>query len=256
MSDNGVLGSVSADSVLSDFAANGFAVIRNVLRLDEIATLRKAIDRVWEDPGLEPNRYSDLIAVRLFEVDAVFEEIVTRSPIIEFVEGILGNDCHLIAQNAVRTPTGTGLSAFHVDDLVLLPIGEGMTRHDPRLTLPTYVMTVQVPLTDILTVENGPTQYVPGSHYSGREPAPEGETFEGRGPQSVLVRAGDIYLHNGQCWHQGAVNTSAETRYLLQMAYGRRFVAQRFYPFINYRLPENILARADDRRKRVFGVHP
>ena len=40
------------------------------------------------------------------------------------------------------------------------------------------------------------------------------------------------------------------------MAFSARWVSQRFYPFVNYRLPEHVLARADDRRRRVLGFHP
>ena len=64
------------------------------------------------------------------------------------------------------------------------------------------------------------------------------------------------YLHNGQCWHRGAPNTSNRTRYLLQLAYGMRFISQRFYPFVNYHLPQHVFDRADDRCKRVLGFHP
>ena len=43
--------------------------------------------------------------------------------------------------------------------------------------------------------EHGPTQYVPGSHYSGRPPGSlENPEFEGQGPKSIYCRAGDIYF--------------------------------------------------------------
>ena len=62
-------------------------------------------------------------------------------------------------------------------------------------------MTVQVALSDVVSPEDGPTQYVVGSHLSGREPPtreppdidPELE-FAGNGTASVFCRAGDIYL--------------------------------------------------------------
>jgi ectoine hydroxylase-related dioxygenase (phytanoyl-CoA dioxygenase family) len=162
----------------------------------------------------------------------------------------------LIAQNAVRNPPGSAIDTFHADEEPIFPVADGMDRHDPRLIMPVLILTVQIPLTDIPGDDYGPTQYVPGSHYSGRQPNDTSKPlFEGRGPVSILSKAGDIYLHNGQCWHRGAPNTSERTRYLLQLHYGTRNVAQRFYPFVNYQLPEHILARADERRKRVLGLH-
>lgn len=103
----------------------------------------------------------------------------------------------------------------------------------------------------------GPTQVVPGSHYSGRQPNdPREPIFEGRGPISILCRAGEAYLQHSQVWHRGAPNTSDRTRYLLQYAFGQRFVAQRFYPFLNYRMPDHVLEGADERLLRVLGKHP
>src|SRR5262249_4800117 len=160
------------------------------------------------------------VAVRLFEDDPVFEDMLTREPIIGIVEGILGKSCHLVAQNIVRNAPGQAIDNFHADDLVMFPVAEGMERHDPRLQMPIFMLTVQIPLTDIPSVEYGPSEFVPGSHCSGRQPDnPKTPTFEGRGPVSILCKAGDVYLHNGQCWHRGAPNRSNRTRYLLQLAY-------------------------------------
>jgi hypothetical protein len=242
-----------------DFYRDGFLLIRDVLQAEEIAALKSAIDRVFNEDKWKQtdNIYGSFVGVRLFEIDAVFEDMLTREPIIGLVESILGPDCHLIAQNVVRNAPGQAIDTFHVDDLVILPVAEGMERHDPRLTMPVFLLTIQIPLTDIPSVEYGPTEFVPGSHYSGKNPNdPHNPSFEGQGPVPILCKAGDIYLHNGQCWHRGAPNTSDRTRYLLQLAYGQRWVSQRFYPFVNYRWPQHVLDRSDERRKRVLGVHP
>ena len=241
----------------ADFNRDGFLLVPGVFDAGEVEALKMRIDRVFEDEAFQDNRYSDFIGVRLFETDALFVRALTREPIISLVESILGPDCHLVAQNIVRNRPGQAIDTFHVDDLLILPVGPGMERQDPRLTMPVFILTVQMPLTDIPALEFGPTQYVPGSHYSGRHPNdPYQPSFEGREPVSVLCRAGDSYLHNGQCWHRGAPNTSDRTRYLFQMSFGRRFVSQRFYPFVNYQLPQHVLEGADDRTKRVLGFHP
>jgi ectoine hydroxylase-related dioxygenase (phytanoyl-CoA dioxygenase family) len=184
-----------------------------------------------------------------------------REPIISLVEALCGKSCHLMANNAVVNAPGQAISTWHVDRdsdcTVEFPCPPGMARHDPRYVLPVLRLTVQIYLTDVLTVEDGPSQYIPGSHYSGRDPdTQENLTFEGRGCESVLGRAGDIYLHNGQCWHRGAPNLGKNTRYLLQMSYCQRWVAQRFYPFIDYKMPEHVWEGASDRLQRVLGRHP
>jgi hypothetical protein len=63
-------------------------------------------------------------------------------------------------------------------------------------------------------------------------------------------------MWHDQVWHRGAPNqTDDRVRWVQQAPYGRRFIAQRFYPFINYRMPEAILERANPRRKRLLGLH-
>jgi ectoine hydroxylase-related dioxygenase (phytanoyl-CoA dioxygenase family) len=246
--------------IKTEFLRDGYRVIRGVLSREEVAALRAAVDAVFADPvkAKDPNKcYGPFIAVRLFEDDPLFEDLLTREPIISLVENILGETCHLVANNVVRNAPGQAIDKFHADELVFFPLPEGIARHDPRVTMPVFLLTVQILLTDVPSVEYGPTEFVPGSHYSGRPPNdPKKPTFERRGPVALLGNAGDIYLHNGQCWHRGAPNTSDRTRYLLQMAFGARWVSQRFYPFVNYQLPAHVLDRADERRRRVLGFHP
>lgn len=242
--------------IQADFDRDGYCLIPGVLAPEEVAALREGIDKVFAESRWQDNLYSDFIAVRLFETDPVFEDLLTREPIISLAESLVGADCHLIAQNVVRNAPGQAIDRFHVDDALAFPIGEGMERHDPRLKLPACILSVQIPLTDIPSVEYGPTQFVPGSHYAGRQPNDSlAPTFEGKEPVSILCKPGDIYLQNGQCWHRGAPNASDRTRYLLGVSYGKRWIAQRFYPFVAYQLPAHIVARADARRRRVLGFH-
>jgi hypothetical protein len=63
-------------------------------------------------------------------------------------------------------------------------------------------------------------------------------------------------LWHDQVWHRGAPNRTADrTRWVQQAPYGRRFIAQRFYPFVTYRMPAGILKRANPRRRRLLGLH-
>lgn len=244
--------------IVSAFHRDGFVHIPNVLSAKEVEALKKAADSVFADPRWNENdNLYGFVAVRLFEADPIFESMLTREPIIGLVEHILGKDCHLVAENLVRNEPGKAIDSFHVDDLLVFPLPPEIPRFDPRITMPVHILTVQLPLTDIPSIEYGPSEYVPGSHYSGREPNDKHHpVFEDTPPVPVFCRAGDIYLHNGQCWHRGAPNGSDRTRYLFQLAYSRRWVSQRFYPFVNYRLPAEVYHRADERRRRVLGFHP
>ncbi len=241
--------------VIDDFHRDGFALLPGVLA-DEAPRLRALIDRVFDDPAYAGNRYGDWIAARLFETDPVLRDLLVAEPWITLAEEVLGPDCHLVAQNTVRNRPGEAITGWHVDDELFFPLPEGVERHDPRVRLPKFLFTIQILLSDVPDEAHGPTQFVPGSHYAGRQPSGETPTFAGRGPVSILGRAGDAYLHDPQCWHRGAPNTSTATRYLLQIAYGRRWIAQRFHPFIDYRMPEHVWDGAGERLQRVLGRHP
>jgi len=247
-----------AAGIIETFHRDGFAYLPGVLTDQEVQALRARVDHVFDNPEkYADNLLHDMTAVRLFETDQLFRDMLVREPLIGLVERLLGPTCHLIANNVVRNGPGKGITKLHVDELMEFPIGEGMTRHDARLTMPVQRLTVQIMLSDVATEEDGPTQYVPGSHYAGWVPerTEQNPVFEGRGLVSLFCKAGDAYLHNGQCWHRGALNKSNRHRYLLQQSYGQRYISQRFYPYLNYRMPDHVIDGADERLLRVLGKH-
>ena len=108
--------------------------------------------------------------------------------------------------------------------------------------------------TSIESIEHGPTQYVRGSHYSGRNPNDQDHPeFEGQGPTSVFCKAGDIYLQDPQCWHRGAPNRSDRTRYILQSQYAAPWAFWRFSLCNRVPVPENALQTASDRLLNLLG---
>jgi hypothetical protein len=245
--------------IVNTFQRDGVAIVGKVFSADEIAALKAGFDRIFSDPAMEKtnNIYCDFIAVRLFECDRIFRDIMVREPLIGLMETILGPQCHLIANNAVRNKPGQAVDNFHADDEVWFPLPAEVPRFDARMTFPSFIIGCHIALTDIEADEYGPLQYVPGSQYSGRQPDDlKQPRFEGSGPRSVHVEAGTLYLQHPQVWHRGAPNTSTRTRYLLQYAYARRFIAQRFYPFLNYRMPDHVLDGASERMLRILGRHP
>jgi len=218
------------------FSREGCVAITGVLTASETAALRAKTDEYAANPATPAKHisyaFNTLIMRRCHEMDPLFEAMTVQPQIRKVVEAVLGPDAKFNASNVLRNETGQAISRWHVDDLVEFPLPPSIPRFDPRMQMPVFWMTVQVPLTDIDSVEHGATQFVPGSHYSGRPPA-EGENpmFEGRGPVAILCKAGDIYLTNHQCWHRGAPNLSNRTRYLMQLQYARHWADKRFRGF-------------------------
>ena len=60
-------------------------------------------------------------------------------------------------------------------------------------------------------------------------------------------------MFNNQVWHRGGPNASQRIRYITQITYGRRMIGHKYFPFMNYVMPEHLYADADPRKRRLMG---
>ncbi|MGC2400581.1 MAG: phytanoyl-CoA dioxygenase family protein [Acidobacteriaceae bacterium] len=214
------------------FFREGSAVITGVLSADEVKTLRAKTDEFAANPATPKKHiaYADttLILRRCHEMDPMFEALTTRESLRKVAEAVLGPDPRFNAMNVIRNERGQAISRWHVDDVVEFPLPPQIPRFDPRMRMPVFWMTIQIALSDIDSLEHGATQFVPTSHYSGRQPEGDNPVFEGLGPVAIVCKAGDIYLTNHQCWHRGAPNLTDRTRYLMQVQFAQRWADARF----------------------------
>jgi hypothetical protein len=220
--------------IAEEFFREGCVLVPGVLTPDEVAALRDKTDTYFTNRDSILARhvsyvYGAFVLRYGAELDPLFTAMVTREPIAGLVAAVLGPQPRFNALNVIRNEPGQAISNWHVDDVLEFPLPADIPRFDARIRMPVFWFTVQVALSDIETIEHGPTQYVPGSHYSGRRPAGKDEpAFEGQGPKAVYCRAGDIYFTNHQAWHRGAPNTSDRIRYVMQLQYATRWADSRF----------------------------
>ncbi len=260
--------------IAQQFFRDGFVRIPGVLTEDEVTALREKTDAFFNDPELAERTNPDLADVRYIqmgthadssetlpfilrntiELDPIFRDMLLREPILSLAEAIVGKNCKFCGQNMLRNLPGLSISNWHVDGSVHFPVSDEMPRHDPRLRMPVMWFTVQMALNDIDSIDEGPTQYVRGSHYSGRHPNdPENPEFEGNKPVSIYCKAGDIYLQDPQCWHRGAPNLSDKTRYILQSQYAANWAYWRFSLCNGVPVPEDALQNASDQLLSLLG---
>lgn len=260
--------------IVEQFRRDGFVHIPNVLTSDEVSALRDKTDELLDDPFLAKKTNRELADVRYvqlgrhhdsgdelpfilrntIELDQSFRDLLLREPILSLAEATVGQDCKFCGQNVLRNVPGLAIDQWHVDGEVHFPVPENVPRHDPRIQIPVMWFTVQMALTDIESIEHGPTQYVPGSHHSGRHPNDQDHPeFEGQGPTSVFCKAGDIYLHDPQCWHRGAPNRSDRTRYILQSQYAAPWAFWRFSLCNRVPVPDDALQASSDRLLSLLG---
>ena len=245
------------DGWVEQFHRDGCLFLREVLPPDLCAELRRDLDDALEEsevagPGDKPRIE---LHHRMFESSAANLKLFDMEPVVTFAERLVASNCHVIHNNSFRTPPGTGLSSWHQDDAPHYEITHGEPPDNVRL--PVLLFTCNYYLTDVDTVDNGPTQTVPRSHLFGASPPNpvEGSEYEDRIVSNVGP-AGSVIMFNNQVWHRGAPNQSERTRYITQISYGRRLVGHKYFPFMNYQMPEHVFEGADDRRRRLLGFLP
>jgi ectoine hydroxylase-related dioxygenase (phytanoyl-CoA dioxygenase family) len=229
-----VLDAVQQQKVLDEFYREGVALIPGVLSPDEVAQIRELGDQFIDHPELAPRGYAapvvNAMVLRCTQsLHRAFCDMLIREPFLSLAEAILGPNAGFCGQNIIRSNKDAGITTWHVDDIVEFPLPPEIPRHDARIRMPVFWFSFQIALSDIDSVEKGPTEIVPGSHYSGRGVNKDGpHEFEGRGAVPVLCRAGDVYLFNHQLWHRGSINRSTQRRYLMQNQYCKAWGPYRF----------------------------
>ncbi|RMM55152.1 hypothetical protein ALQ77_03552 [Pseudomonas corrugata] len=164
-----------------------------------------------------------------------------------------GDDCHVIGQTAWRCHPGFIGAPLHLDYLPMALPPSLLV--DPAFELPMQICTAQFYLDDI-DADLSPTRVIPGSHRAGRAPVAGETQWSGHAAQPVLCRAGDVLVLRSELWHAGSDNQTADrTRYLLQVHYGRRMVAQKFSPYLHWQFNPAVLAAASPRQRRLLGEH-
>ena len=239
------------------FHRDGFLFLENVLPPDWCVALRTDLDRALRENKNGRNIIGEKIRLshRLFETSERNVRLFDLEPIVSLAEALVAPDCHVIHNNAFQSPPGGGIIHWHQDDAphYLITHGEAPT----NVRLPVLFFTANYYLTDVTEIENGGTEVIPRSHLFGASPP---EVMEGSEWESQihynLGKAGSVVMFNNQVWHRGGPNKSERTRYLAQITYGRRVIGHKYYPFMNYMMPEHVYKDSNPRLKRLLGFLP
>lgn len=243
--------SAEIDRMRDAMDSGGYVLIPKVLAPDEIQTARDNIDTLkpihWDYSGVT-DQYKNV-----FNRDPFWLSFLDRPGVIDLAEAILGSNCHIIGETAWRSHPGHQGMGLHVDYLPMEWPSPGIPS---GITIPIYICTAHLYLSP-QTHDLCPTQVIPGSHRAGRKPTESDKDWNGRTLQPVLCDAGDVLVFRSDLWHSGSDNlTPDQTRYLLQVHYGRREMAQHFAPYLNWHFNPEVLARCTPRQRRLLGDHP
>jgi hypothetical protein len=236
--------------MLQAMQSDGFALIRGVFEASEVQAARAKIDDLqplhWDFTG-PTDHYKNV-----FNRDPFWLAFLDRQGVIDLAEASLGGDCHIIGETAWRSHPGHFGVGLHLDYLPMEWPDPGVPK---EVHVPMFLCTAHIYLSP-QPKELCPTYVIPGSHRAGRRPGPTEMHWNGRLPQPVLCDAGDVLFFRSDLWHCGSDNlTPDEVRYLLQVHFGRREMAQHFAPFLEWRFNPDVLAACNQRQRRLLGDH-
>jgi hypothetical protein len=241
---------------------DGWAHLAGVFDGPTVAALREEVDGIFDAfPPERTREDKEEFRYELLNRSAACQEAVAHPRILEVIEPLLAEDCHVIANTAWRNPTDFDGGPWHCDSGPHIPRPEGVP-WDDRIPYPVFAVGAHVYLQDC-SRGDGPTAIVPGSHRSGRL-APFDKMFDpdlsydGRPPAIIEAAAGDVALFVSDAWHRGLPATDeGRGRYFMQVHYGRRDIAQRIRTtdVANQLSPDAIERAKTERARTVVGLH-
>ncbi len=253
-----------APAASAQLEQDGYAILQGVLDLTAVAALAAEIAAVFEaSPPDRPHDMRDEFRHGMFNRSALAQAAIAAPSILEAIEPLLGEDCHVIANTAWRNPPGHQGGRWHIDAGPHVPRPAGVAWPED-IPYPVFAIGVHLFLKDC-PLEAGPTAVVPGSHRSGRfppvdpaiDPPPMTLSYEGREAVLLAARAGDAALFVSDVWHRGTPARAGYGRFFLQAHYGRRDIAQRIFTTdeVSHVSPEAAARAKTGRERRLIGLH-
>ncbi len=247
---------------------DGCALLRGVLPARERAPVRDEITGVYDSmaPDGRARVHDEDFRYEMFNKSPAAQKLVARREILDVIEPLLGEDCHIIANTCWRNQAGAehrhGGGGWHIDAGPHIPRPPGIP-WPAEIPYPVFAIGVHIYLDDC-PLECGPTAVIPGSHTCGQPPPSDRRTDEtlacqGRGPLPLIAAAGDVALFVSDVWHRRLPAREGDSgRFFLQVHYARRDIAQRVKPTrsVNH-IDAAAEARIDSEREgRLLGLHP
>lgn len=269
---NLVLADDDAPAASHELESVGFAIVEGLVAAEQVAQLRVELTELFETTkpevridGMTEADYADFRYAALNHSPAA-QAAVAHPGILEVIEPLLGEDCHVVSNTAWRNAPSREKAPFDVGNPWHVDAGPHVPRPadvpwDDRIPYPVFAIGCHILLEDC-GLESGPTGFIPRSHTSGRLPPPLGEdglvSYEGRGPVTPTGKAGDVVFFVSDVWHRRMPTGPGDRgRFFLQVQYGRRDIAQRIRTTddVNH-LTQDAKSRAlSDRQRTVIGLH-
>ncbi|MBV6656648.1 MAG: phytanoyl-CoA dioxygenase family protein [Devosiaceae bacterium] len=250
-----------ADALETD----GFYIAEGVLSLEECKRYAEAFEHIHAqeaDQGghevhVEPGarRVSNI-----FNKTEAFDQLLEIDEVLAAAHHLLG-EVKLHGANLRDPNKGYGHQDYHTDV--------------PKLFADDWWVLNAIVLFDDMTLDNGPTRVIPGSHHwapvnvptvnqGDWEPAPLSAEDAARVPKDlgaaypgetyVTAPAGSVVIINSSLWHSGTVKNSDDPRRVLHLTYTRRDLPQQLTQ-IDYLTPQ-LYDRLSPAQRYLMEVEP
>jgi ectoine hydroxylase-related dioxygenase (phytanoyl-CoA dioxygenase family) len=214
---------MSAANIYDLTDGEGVQTIENFLSLDDCSSVKNII------LDYEPDALGSVRC--LFDKSHIFQSMITDKRLTNICESLFQVDYRLSALGArvIRPHCEVSsehkhVQSPHIDYPYPSVIGDNEGRNSPYFGIP-LGLQVLIPLVD-LTLENGATAYIPGSHKWYTKP--KHEMFydlveKGRGKR-LVIPAGTAALWAGPLWHCAMHNNSTNDRVVVTMMLAPAFI--------------------------------
>lgn len=258
---------ISSDNLTAtqrkQFDDDGYFVVENVFSPAEVKEMRDEFERLRGIEGeygghevhIEPGapRLSNL-----FNKSAAFDRCLNCTPTLAAAHYLLG-EIRVYSLNARNPLKGQGQQLLHSDV--------------PRVSPTDWRVVNSMVMLDDMTLDNGPTRVVPGSHkwvpinvpdvnmaeVKYIEVTPEDKKIMPTDPYAphpeeikLTGKAGSVAVINGHIWHGGTRNETGAPRRVLHLAIGRRDLPQQFNERAN--LTDDLYHRASPSQKFLLDI--
>ncbi|MGF1623771.1 MAG: phytanoyl-CoA dioxygenase family protein [Alphaproteobacteria bacterium] len=271
------------DEQRETFNRDGYFIVEGILTPQECAVMGAEFDRLCaldgQDAGIEvvlegadgefysPDqvrsqgvRQGSTRISNIFNKSDKFDRCLAIAPLLAAAADLMG-EIKLHGANIREPHKGAGHQSLHSDV--------------PKRTRDDWWLINSLIMFDDMTLDNGPTRIVPGSHLwpelnvpcvNGERTPPEDpdilafdrfpEDLYAPYPGEVLVTmpAGSVAVFNSSCWHGGTLKKTDARRRMLHMTYTRRDLPQQL-PQQDY-LTQALYDRLSEAHRWLFDVGP
>jgi hypothetical protein len=260
----------AAPAASEELQREGHTLLPGVFAPDEVEALGADIRRVFAEvePDVRnetrPPEHWEPFRYEMLNRSEAAQRAIGHPAILEVIEPLLGEDCHVIANTAWWQPaieSTHGGRFWHIDSGPHVPRDPSIP-WDDRIPYPVFAVAAHL-FVEACPLEAGPTGVIPRSHTSGQAPPSDHASdddleWDGRRAVPIVAEAGDVALFVSDIWHRRLPSLPGDPgRFFLQCHYGRRDLAQRLRTTRDVnQLSDEAIARAKSgREKSLIGLH-